>query len=255
MSAAPATEEISLRDSLDAEWIKLPLAVMRDVGPACQTLGGLLKLTSRETFSSHAAIAKRARLPVRTVRAHLATLAASGWIEDRGREHTRAGRPRRTCTLAITPRARAAAKESYAVLPWWAGCHIHRVGRLPWSTRAVLSVVMARLMTMKAGIERSGDGCLDPNDLEGSIEEMGGAGRFRFTLDHLEATTGLARGSIIRAKCQLRGLGIIKIYADDRDDGGTPRDLLWPRENWRVRVTHTSPGRCWLAFVVHPDDE
>ena len=32
-------ERISLVDSLTGEWIKLPLAVMQDVGPAVQTLG------------------------------------------------------------------------------------------------------------------------------------------------------------------------------------------------------------------------
>ncbi|NLF06867.1 MAG: hypothetical protein GX594_02675, partial [Pirellulaceae bacterium] len=38
-------QEISLLESLDGEWIKLPLEVMRDIGPAAQTLGGILKMT------------------------------------------------------------------------------------------------------------------------------------------------------------------------------------------------------------------
>jgi hypothetical protein len=40
-----AREEISLLQSLAGEWLKLPCAAMRDVGPAAQTLAGILKLT------------------------------------------------------------------------------------------------------------------------------------------------------------------------------------------------------------------
>ncbi len=40
---APPREEISLLASLNGEWLKLPLSIMRDVGPAVQTLGGILR--------------------------------------------------------------------------------------------------------------------------------------------------------------------------------------------------------------------
>ena len=58
-----APEEISLLESLDREWIKLPLAVMRDVGPAAKTLGAILRLTSSETYVPVADIADRPDCP------------------------------------------------------------------------------------------------------------------------------------------------------------------------------------------------
>ena len=51
-------QHISLLESLDGEWIKLPLAVMQDVGPAVQTLGGVLKVTNKETYVAVVEIAR-----------------------------------------------------------------------------------------------------------------------------------------------------------------------------------------------------
>ena len=48
---APSPKYVSLVDSLSSEWLKLPLVIMQDVGPAVKTLGGLLNITNRETFS------------------------------------------------------------------------------------------------------------------------------------------------------------------------------------------------------------
>ena len=64
-------QEISLLESLNGEWLKLPLAVMRDVGPAVQTLGGLLEVTKKETYTAVTKISTEAHLPVGTVRRHL----------------------------------------------------------------------------------------------------------------------------------------------------------------------------------------
>ena len=224
---------ISLIDSLADEWLKLPCAVMRDVGPATQTLGGLLKHTNKETFVTTKDIAGRARLPLSTVRKHLVILHKHGWIHNAGRERTRTGRARRTCTIKIAQKTRDM-MEPYAVLPWWACCNIAKVGRLPWSSKAVLSVVMARLMSLKsAAIESSpdedftrpaklADGArrslirepqlhtrpgatrkwLDERDEElvGAIDNLGGDERFRFGLDELTRSTGLTRESVVSAK-------------------------------------------------------
>ena len=196
-----ANREISLL-SLDGEWIKLPLAVMQDVGPAVQTLGGILKMTNRETYASVASIAEKARLPEATVRKHLVSLDREGWINNRGREHTRRGRPRRTATLAITKKTLAALdgeanpdKLLYGVLPWWACCSIRKVGKLPWSAKAVQAVVMARLLSLKAAAERDGQ-----EELLGAIVNMGGEDRFRFSLGYLMEQTGLTHDSVTTAK-------------------------------------------------------
>ena len=92
------SSDISLLHSLNGEWLKLPFAAMRDVGPAAQTLGGILAITSTETFSAASRIAERSRLPLPTVRRHLSTLAQRGWLDNLGRGHTRQGASRRTCT-------------------------------------------------------------------------------------------------------------------------------------------------------------
>lgn len=141
--------------SLKQEWIKLPLSIVRDVGPAAQTLGGLLRITNKETYIAVSKLAQRARLPVATVRKHLDKLHERGWIDNIGRGHTRAGRARRTCTIKVTTKTKAALNE-YAILPWWSCCFISRIGRLPWSAKVVLSVLMARLAAFKAAIEREG---------------------------------------------------------------------------------------------------
>ena len=87
---APSPKYVSLVDSLSSEWLKLPLVIMQDVGPAVQTLGGLLNITNRETFSPVEEIARRSRLPFNTTKKHLVTLNAAGWIHNAGRGHTKA---------------------------------------------------------------------------------------------------------------------------------------------------------------------
>jgi hypothetical protein len=242
-------QEISLLDSLNGEWIKLPLAVVRDIGPAAQTLGGLLKVTNKETYSAASAIASKARLPIRTVRRHLVTLHHAGWINNRGREHTRRGRPRRTATLALTKHTLAAIDGKtnfvdqllYGMLPWWA-CGF------PWSARAVLALVMARLCSLKAAAVAQDGHSMDADDIIGSIANMGDEGRFRFTLDWLGRHTGLTHDSITAAKRHLHKLGVVEWQGSSREDGGTAPDRLVPNWDFRVIVTPTSPSRCRLDF-------
>jgi hypothetical protein len=247
----PTVEMIDLIESLHQEWIKLPIAVMRDVGPAVQTLGGLLKLTSRETFCPIADIARTARLPGRTTAKHLATLAEHGWIENKGRQRTRHGAPRRTCTIAITKQTNDM-KGEYAVLPWWACIRNGKRGKLPWSSKAVLSIVMAQLMKIVSVIEREeGKADLSAGSAEeiwGSIANIGDYDRFRFSLDSLCEKTRLSRPAVIAAKQDLHRRKIIEWVWDERDDGGTATDSLKPRDTFRVKVTPASEGRCYVEY-------
>ena len=171
---------------------------MQAVGPAVQTLGGLLRLTNKETFYPASEIARKARLPHATVRKHLVTLDANGWIANRGRQHTRSGRPRRTATIAITKKT-TDHLDPYGCLPWWACCHVQKVGRLPWCAKAVLSVFVARLMSLKAAAEKDAD-VGEVEELAGALDNMGGEDRFAFPLDSLTRQTGLTRDSVITAK-------------------------------------------------------
>lgn len=235
-------KEISLLDSLSGEWLKLPTKIMSDVGPATQTFAGVLMITNRETFVSVKAIAARARLPIATVRKHLVTLHDHGWIVNAGRERTRAGRPRRTCTIKLTTKTKAALGD-YSYLPLWACCSITKVGRLPWSAKSVLSVVMGRLAAMKSSIERQDGTGLDAEDFWGSLENMGGEDRFRFSHNALEKETGLSRPAIRDAK---RRLAMLKIV--DWLEGDARGQLLVPNSAFRVVVTPASEGRCFLSF-------
>ncbi|MFZ1933581.1 MAG: hypothetical protein WCB27_18790 [Thermoguttaceae bacterium] len=238
-------QEISLLESLNGEWLKLPLAVMRDVGPAVQTLGGLLEVTKKETYTAVTKISTEAHLPVGTVRRHLRALDKAGWISNRGREHTRRGRPRRTATLAITKKT-SGVIEPYGVLPTWACCGIRNAGKLPWSAKALLSVVMARLMSFKAAAEDEDNHVGD--EVIGATENMGGDERFSFSLDWFEGQTGLHRESIVAAKHRLHGLGIVRWSGGAREDGGDRTDLLVPNWEFHVVVTPASQGHVYLSF-------
>ena len=243
-----ARQEISLLESLDGEWLKLPLAVMQEAGPAVQTLAGLLKMTNKETYVPVGDIARRARLPIGTVRKHLVALDAGGWITNHGRQHTRRGRPRRTCTITLTKRTKDKI-EPYAILPWWACCNVRKVGKLPWCARAVLSTVMARLMTLKAAAERGGDQDGD-DELMGAIDNMGGANRFRFSLDWLVRQTGMTKESVVTGKRLLHHhFGIVRWRGNPIQRGvNTETDMLLPNMRFRVVVTPAPGGGCYLAF-------
>lgn len=240
-------QQITLLDSQCGEWLKLPLAAMRDAGPATQTLGGLLKITSKETYSSAEAIARSSRLPLKTVRKQLVVLAEHGWITNAGRERTRRGAPRRTCTIRVTKKTRDAVND-FGVLPWWASCRT-RKGKLSWSARAVLSVVIARLMALrKTVIEQDGMADMDADDVWGTIANMGDEDRFRFSLERLERDTGLSRPAIVNAKRELASHGIVQWSSHQWDDGGNATDTLAPNPNFVVTVQPAEEGRCYVEF-------
>jgi len=254
-------QEISLLESLDGEWIKLPLEVMRDIGPAAQTLGGILKMTSRETFSAAADIALKARLPLATVRKHLATLGTTGWINNKGRGHTPSGKPRRTATISITKKTLDAIdgeanpdKLLYGFLPWWACCSVHKVGKLQWSAKAVLAVIMSRTMALKAAAQRDNEDITEEDELICQFANMGGDDRFRISLRSLTTQTGLTHDSVTRAKRVLHRLGILDWQGTPRTkgrfkSGTTPdTDLLMPDWNFRVIATPASKGKVFIRF-------
>jgi hypothetical protein len=227
------------------KWLKLPMAAMRDVGPAVQTLGSVLKVTLRETFVPVSRIASRAHLPTTTVRKHLKALHDAGWIVNRGRQRTRSGAPRRTCTIAVTPMTLGAAQTDYGLLPWWAAGN----PELNWSARALLSVIMAKLAAVRAGAEKH----LPNMGFWAAFEGYGWCDQFRFGLDVLGRNTGLARESIIAAKRTLARHGIINwLRGPKREDGGMTRDYLVPEQGFLVTITPTSPGVCASSWPIPP---
>jgi len=169
----------------------------------------------------------------------------AGWIACNGRERTRGGHLRRTATIII-PKETRKQLSPYGVLPWWACGTIRRAGKLPWSTRAVLSVVMGRLLGFKAVVQRQDDH--DPADWLGEIDELVGLGRFGFSLRRLCSDTGLSRESAVAAKHHLTRLGIVGWQAQKREDGGDDQDLLIPNPAFRVVKTATGNGHCYLDF-------
>jgi hypothetical protein len=246
-AAVAGTQEIDLVQSLAmGTWLKLPLNVMRSSGPAVQTFAGLLKVTHNETFVPAATIARHALLPLKTVRKHLLRLAADGWIMNAGRERMRSGVLRRTATLQLTKEGRASLFD-YGVLPWWACGYIRNGRQLHWNAKAVLSIVMARLMSLNAAAQREDGLSVDSSDPWASIDHFGGQDRFRFSLSYLQRRTGLSRESVVRAKRELTGCKIIKWIGDIGDDGGFNVHVLWPNENFRVIITPAARDRVYLS--------
>lgn len=239
-------EQWSLLDCLElGHWYKLPVAMMAEVGPATQTFAGLLKITGRETFVKAEAIAKESRLPLPTVRKHLVVLNTHGWLVNRGRQETRSGRRRRTATIALTTKAKLSLRE-FAALPWWAAGALKGVGRLPWATRAVFGVVMARLMAIKATVER--DAMADHNGPALDFEDLVTPERFSFSLRELKERTGLGFDSIVKAKLMLYRLGLVELIRNKGDDGAFLSDGLVPNLDLRAIVTPTTPGRCVITL-------
>ena len=226
---------ISLLDSLDDPWIKLPLVPMRDVGPAVQTLGGLLAITSTKTFVPNKEIAERVRMPLATTCRQLVRLHDRGWIVNAGRNRTRTGILRRTSTIKIPKRTRDQL-EPYGILPWWS------CSKLPWCARAMVSVVLARLCRLKSVVETHEETDLDRDELVGTIEEYYGEDRFRFSLNWLESHTGLSRPSIISAKQHLHSLGIVSWSRWRRGD------VLYPNWDFAAVITPRTNGRCSVEF-------
>lgn len=260
-------QKYSLATSLDCHWLKLPLAVMRDVGPATQTFAGFEQITHTETFTRMSEIARRACVPLKTARNHLDMLEQHGWLLNKGRGHTKRGSPRRTNTIALTPKAKllfpkhdaekAPETDSqskpdmidsrYGFLPWWACCSFQKRKRLSWAAKAVLSIVMARLAALKAA----------SRDVQGKTGEEWFAerlrDRFRFSSVDLEELTGLSRTSVRAAKRELARADIIHWYSGIPDSGGMGSHWLVPNPAFRVVVSPASVGHVYLNFEVMSD--
>jgi hypothetical protein len=265
--AAADSRTIDLLESLKpGQWLKIPMAAMREVGAASQTLAGLLKLTNKETFVSLAAIATSARVARRTCQLHLVELDSKGWIKNHGRQRTRRGNPRRTCTYTVQKKTIDALSD-YGVLPWWAcawGNAIARHVKVPgkkkteakwiawkhlnWASRALLSIIMARLMGLKAGMEQvPGEDVLE-EDFWGLLDNMGGHERFRFSLVNIQRQTGLTSSSIVQAKRELKRRKIIDWIGPDRKEGSTSADILWPSSEFQVTVKEAGNNTCYVSF-------
>ena len=259
-------ERISLLDSLRQTWLKLPWPVVRECGPAAQTLAALWLEASkaRKTFRGQKHLAGRGRVEPRTYRRHLRTLIEGGWIVNCGRQNTQAGKPRRTATIKLTAQTESAFREvdgRFGILPWWACCRIGTAGRLSWGCRALLAIIMARLASLRhIGTEND---IVFPDypdktevldwiaDVESILcEDV--AERFRLSLRYLQGLTGLRRDAIIKAKDTLHHHRIINW------SGGDGRaDTLPP--NWRFAVVETPAGngRVFLDFgelIDEPDE-
>ena len=221
----------------------MPFACIRECGPAAQTLAGIRKVTSRETFTEARVLAERSRVPLRTFKRHVATLATHGWIIDRGRESTRSGRARRTNTIRFTKRCSDEFRP-FGIMPWWAcGRRITKAGKLPWSAKVILSVVLSRLASLKAVADRGDDCDLDPDDLEETLASI----RFRFPLSKLQRQTGLTRDSVIKGKRWLLRHGLVEIFGGE-DDGVHVVDCIYPNWSFRVVEKPAGPGACYLSF-------
>lgn len=257
--AQEAAEQFGLIDSLDQQWLKLPLLAMQEVGPAVQTLGGLLKVTNKETFVAVETIAECARLPVKTARKHLVKLADCGWIVNCGRKRTRSGRPRRTCTITVTAKTKEAAK-SYGILPWWTCCTIRTIGRtgtgrrgtykMPWCAKAVLSVVMARLASLvKVVKEQDGMADFDAEQMADTLVNFASEDwRWQWSGEQLAIQTGLNRETVIAGKNWLYHHGIIRLESSVGRFGGNGRDILEPSYSFRLVKTPAAEGKFWLDF-------
>ncbi len=235
-------------------WFKWPFEVMRQCGPAVQTLGAILQFTNKSTFASAESIAEKARLPLATVRKHLLTLDEAGWIRNDGRGRTRSNRPRRTCTIAVTKRTLDASKEDYGVAPWW---YSERTIKLKWADRAVLSVFMSNLMALiKAAqeiAENAGDSAGNWFDVLTEFDRN----RYLMPLNFLEERTGLSRHSVIAAKGRLHRSGILTNFTRAASKGKCPHKPSFLAPNWAFRIDMQSldNGRCRVTVNPNKDSD
>lgn len=217
--------------------LKLLPDAMKEVGPAAQTLGGIIRLTAKETFAAADRISLESRLPVKAVRRHLATLHDAGWISNEGRQKTRAGHARRTCTLKLTAKTTESLRN-YCHLPWWT---VATPINAKWCSRAVWSVICQRWFKLRAVAIRQGANEYNMTELLGHLENLGGDERFAFSLRELTDATGLTRPSVIEAKHTLNQSKLIRWSIGS---GGSDADILAP--NWDTEVIEETvePGRC-----------
>lgn len=224
--------------------IKLPMACVREAGPAAQTFGGLLVATSHQTFMRIGRIAEFAGVPEATARKHLARLDALGWVSRHGRQRTRGGTLRRTATHALTPHAKKHLAP-YGML--FLGTISFGGQKLSWSARAVWSLVTSRLYGKKRWQE---DADLDTGDLQDHLTACidHQYKDFRWSLAELQRLTGLDRKSLVGAKRELGELRLIRWI-----EGGDGRaDLLIPNVALRFiwKADPAKPGWGWRSLEI-----
>jgi hypothetical protein len=213
---------------VNMQQLRLSTDACKNVGPAAQTLAGVLRKTNRSTFVSTDEIANFSRVPLATCRKHLSILESTGYLVNEGRKRTPAGKPRRTCTICVTPTAREAITE-YWSLPELLACSFRNAKRLNWAERVLLAVIVTRLQSVLASFRESRQ-LETVEDYDCYIRED----RFQFSLSFLEQKTGLSRPTICRAKHGLWERKIIRLIGET---DGVTRDTMLP--NWQFDLTQT----------------
>ena len=224
--------------------LAVPLAAVRAVGPAAETLATVMQISLGETFVSQNAIAERARLPVDTVKKHLNKLVPE-WIENNGRQRTKGGRVRRTVTLHPTAMARHN-RSPYLLIPWWASCWLNlkqidrtrKTNRLSWSEKVLLGIVVSRFVGIQTGTDDANPGCINTDAYEPE--------RYEFSLRYLEKQTGLDHKTITRAKQSLHRVKLISWRGEVEPDGKTT-DFLVP--NFLIDVVEKPAVRSGFVHV------
>ena len=229
---------LTIHELLTAPYIPLSEAAMHEVGSAAQTLGGLYKITGKETFVPVSKIALQSRVPPRTCEKQIDRLHAAGWIANKGRERTRAGVLRRTATYSLTAKA-TKSKAPFFRLPDYFAVRIDRE-KLTWKSRAVLAVICSTYNML-----------CDSPALEEHVDEEGDflleefEDRFRFSLTRLERQTGLHRESVVEAKHELKRLGLV-----DWTGRENATDLIIPRADFQIiKSVDQETGGFWLEVV------
>lgn len=245
-----AVRQISLLDSISGEgWFKIPLSAVREVGPASLMLSSLYSLTSngnRTTFRSVEKIAAYAGIKVQAARKQLQKLVLYGYVKNGGRSSTQSGHSRRTCNWSITNKGLDAFGGYYGILPWWMTCHDRHGNRFSWSEQLLMSIILAKMASLKSVVVQNGDP-LDDMELAAGIEELG-ENRFRFTLSTVERMTALDSKTIIKAKKSLRARKMIFVYDQNTDAGGRAPHLIEPRHDYRCIKTPVDQNRFYLDF-------
>ena len=229
---------LAIHEILTADYIPLSEAAMREVGPAAQTLGGVYKITGKETFVPISTIALQSRVPPRTCEKHIDRLDAARWITNKGRQRTRAGVLRRTATYSLTAKA-TKSKAPFSRLPYYFAVRIDGE-KLTWKSRAVLAVICSTynmLCDSPAVKEHVG--------VEGDflLEEF--KDHFRFSLTRLARQTGLHRESVVEAKHELKRLSVV-----DWSGRENATDLIIPRADFQIiKSVDQETGGFWLEVA------
>jgi hypothetical protein len=244
-------QQVTVLDSLSQELLHLPIDAIRHVGPAAQTLAGLLSITRTQTFVAIDKIAKRSWLPLRTAKYHLRQLQDDNWVKNCGRQKSSSGGLIRTSTLQVTQKA-LQSRDKYFMLPWWSCCQMSlpdgSVERLSWGSRVLLAMLTTKLAIAKnsynpgvtsSPVEDSAFWCYYAD--HGRHED------FAISLKEIHEKTNLTTPTITAAKRQLSKIGVIGCQKGSaRDDADT---LELQQE---FSVTSTSDGGRYQITLATP---